>query len=425
MRDNTVTASYKRCGKCTTDKLYQWDEGQWLIFGEGFNLPPIYSVHFANQPMDGEATEEMGDADGVPIPDYYLSTGLPVYAWLYLHTGQNDGETVYMITIPVTRRAKPTDKGVPEIKVNTIDRAIEALNGAVEDAEDARDAAQAAAESVEQAATAIAGAVRFDTEQALTDGQQQQARENIGAAALGDIPTGSVRYDAEQALSEEEKAQARENIGAGTGVTETVTIDDYAGEIISDGLLEKPIAWCVYLPRLEGVEHYDLSVGVVDPETGTPQSVAYIDLTGLPEPFVEGWVEMLENGTIYITDAGGNTATLSDEPLCIQDCPFTVEAWADDSDLEVKPMIWLRYPISTKAIIENNAVQYSKAQELTAAQQAQARVNIGVEDILTKYNSVKLCDGTLPANSTVRGISFQWTGNSKCVVSGTLTSSYA
>jgi surface protein len=57
-------------------------------------------------------------------------------------------------------------------------------------------------------------AVKY-TEQELTDEQQAQARENIGAAASDDIPTDAVKYTA-QTLTDAQKTQARTNIGAGT-----------------------------------------------------------------------------------------------------------------------------------------------------------------------------------------------------------------
>lgn len=49
--------------------------------------------------------------------------------------------------------------------------------------------------------------------QTLSEEQQAQARENIGAAAIADIPTDYVAY-APQALTPEQQEQVRENIGA-------------------------------------------------------------------------------------------------------------------------------------------------------------------------------------------------------------------
>lgn len=60
------------------------------------------------------------------------------------------------------------------------------------------------------------GAIRFDGEQSLTIEQQAQARENIGAAGIGEggvVDAGAVLYT-EQTLAESQQAQARKNIGA-------------------------------------------------------------------------------------------------------------------------------------------------------------------------------------------------------------------
>lgn len=57
---------------------------------------------------------------------------------------------------------------------------------------------------------AVAGSVRYDAPQSLTDEQKAQARTNIGA----DTVQGAVLYTP-QTLSTEQQAQARENIGAG------------------------------------------------------------------------------------------------------------------------------------------------------------------------------------------------------------------
>ena len=167
--------------------LHQWDYGQVLqLFG--IDLPELYSVHFSNLPLGGEAIVEVGNADGVPIPDALLETGLPVYAWVYLHTGDSDGETAYSVTIPVIKRSQPTDGGHDPADVDSIDRAITALNGAVEAAETAQRGAetaqQAAEEAAEGAQTAVSGAVRFDGDQDLSEDEREQARANIDAASI-------------------------------------------------------------------------------------------------------------------------------------------------------------------------------------------------------------------------------------------------
>ena len=129
--DNIVKASFVFGRSTKTRGLHQWDYGQVLQF-DGLDLPSAYTVHFANQPMSGDAKTQVGGADGVDIPDEYLTTGLPIYAWVYLHTGADDGETVYSVTIPVTKRPQPTEEPPTPVQQGAIDTAIAALNEGVE-----------------------------------------------------------------------------------------------------------------------------------------------------------------------------------------------------------------------------------------------------------------------------------------------------
>lgn len=105
---NIIKAIFCKTRVCRTAPLYQYDYGQILQI-VGPQLPSAYEVHFSNQ-QHGTATTQIGGDDGVVIPDAYLQTGSPVYAWLFLHTGENDGETEYSITIPVIARARPTNE---------------------------------------------------------------------------------------------------------------------------------------------------------------------------------------------------------------------------------------------------------------------------------------------------------------------------
>ena len=137
--DNIVKASFVFGKTATTRSLRQWDYGQVLQF-EGIDLPAAYTVHFANQPISGDAKTQVGGPDGVDIPDEYLITGLPVYAWVYLHSGADDGETVYSVTIPVTKRPKPVEEPPTPQQQGAIDTAIAALNEGVETVQDIAEA---------------------------------------------------------------------------------------------------------------------------------------------------------------------------------------------------------------------------------------------------------------------------------------------
>ena len=136
-QNNIVTAKFAEHQTAAwTQHLVQWDYGQVLRF-EGLDLPEAYEVHFSNTPVAGETKTQIGNADGVTIPDEYLTSGESVYAFVYLHTGENDGETEYKITIPVTKRPRPSDEQPTPVEQSAIDQAIAALNIAVEKADEA------------------------------------------------------------------------------------------------------------------------------------------------------------------------------------------------------------------------------------------------------------------------------------------------
>ena len=137
----------------TTAPLYQYDTGIVLKIA-GIQLPTGYQVQFSNEPY-GTSTTSIGTENGVSIPSTYLESGSDVYAWLYLHTGENDSETALMIKIPVIPRAAITDEEPTTEEQSEIDELIIALNAAVDAAEDAQDAAEAAQAAAEDAQDAI------------------------------------------------------------------------------------------------------------------------------------------------------------------------------------------------------------------------------------------------------------------------------
>lgn len=134
---NVIQAKF--CGGKTyawTDTCFQWDYGQVLKF-DGIELPEAYETHFSNVAVGGNSVTQIGDADGVNIPDQFFTTGETIYAWVYLHDGEDDGETVYAVTIPVKKRPKPSNETPTPVQQDAITEAIAALNSAVDKAEDA------------------------------------------------------------------------------------------------------------------------------------------------------------------------------------------------------------------------------------------------------------------------------------------------
>lgn len=155
MSNSIVTAAIRTKGINKTRPLYQYDYGITLQL-IGAELPQSYEVHFSNT-QKGNATTQIGDENGVAIPDTYLTTGSDVYAWLYLHDGTTDGETIREILIPVIPRAKPTDQPPTPVQQSVIEEAIAALNSAVQKTgQDVTDADRSASEAAQSARDALA-----------------------------------------------------------------------------------------------------------------------------------------------------------------------------------------------------------------------------------------------------------------------------
>lgn len=130
---NIVTAVFTDGNyKTETRPLWQYDYGQILKI-EGFELPQSYEVHFSNE-LDGTSTTVIGNENGVAIPDACLAKG-KTYAWLYLHTGDDDGETVRQINIPVRGRAVISNQQPTPAQQDIITQTIAALNAAIADIE--------------------------------------------------------------------------------------------------------------------------------------------------------------------------------------------------------------------------------------------------------------------------------------------------
>lgn len=138
--------------KAITCPLFQYDYGQILKIS-GIELPASYQVQFSNTEDAGVSKTMLGDADGVQIPDEYLLTGDYIYAFVYLHETEDDGETEYVIEIPVIRRPVPSEETPTPAEQSLIDQLLAQLNQGVE-------AAEAAAEQAGQAAeTAVEGMI--------------------------------------------------------------------------------------------------------------------------------------------------------------------------------------------------------------------------------------------------------------------------
>ena len=125
MRNNVITAVAGDSLYIKTDPVFQYDYGLRLVI-EGTELPVQYEVQFGNAGEESAKTV-LGDETGVLVPDEYLRSGSDIHAWVYLHTGENDGETVYHIHTPVIGRHAISEEEITPIQHDYIEDALEAL----------------------------------------------------------------------------------------------------------------------------------------------------------------------------------------------------------------------------------------------------------------------------------------------------------
>lgn len=179
---NIVEAAIRDRCETVTRALNQYDYGQ-VLYISGVELPEAYEVHFSNTSI-GSATTSIGNDVGVAIPDMYLVTGKDVHAWIYLHAGEEDGETLYHIRIPVIRRAKPTDQDPTPVQQDVITQTIAALNVAVlnarESASEASGYADDAADHVQEAAEQAEAAKGYADNAAESADKAEQAAGQAG-----------------------------------------------------------------------------------------------------------------------------------------------------------------------------------------------------------------------------------------------------
>lgn len=172
--------------------LWQYDYGQRLII-EGLDLPTAYEVHFCNA-GDSTTKPQIGDADGVIIPDEYFLNGKDILAYIYLHTGLDDGETEYKITILVRTRQRPTDLEPTPVQQDAITQAIAALNNAVDET------AQSATESADSAAAAL------ESEQAAKASEESSSLSETNAAASATAAANSASASSDSASASADSA---------------------------------------------------------------------------------------------------------------------------------------------------------------------------------------------------------------------------
>lgn len=216
---NITNVEFGNLTMVETEPHYQYDYGQKLKFTD-LNLPSSYEVHFANDATTGIAYTQLGDSTGVAIPNALFRTGKPIFAFIYLHKGSDDGKTVYVVKIPVRSRAKPSDMVVPSEEETSIIR-------------DAIAALQAATEAVEITEEEVAEMVSDKVEEMFND---PDIGEKIGVLSIGDGTLERKKVDADFELTLQKadnswQKSERETIPFTTGSWESIYDPEGQGKI--------------------------------------------------------------------------------------------------------------------------------------------------------------------------------------------------
>lgn len=227
---NTTTATFTtgQTEAVADTRLLQWAYGQVLRL-EGLELPTSYQVDFSNTEYCGASVPKMGNSEGVQIPNKLLSTGLNVYAFIWL-IDATGGRTQYRVAIPVTPRPAPEPPDPSPEEDSAIAEAIAALNSAVDqtgqsatDAAASADAAAGSALDAEDSATlaeswAVGGTGTRDGEDYNNSRfyaeVAQQGAEKAGYAWFDvDVQTGQLVVTVSDNLAEDVSFAVNENLG--------------------------------------------------------------------------------------------------------------------------------------------------------------------------------------------------------------------
>lgn len=131
MDDNIVVALLSSVHRSVTTKAaYQYSYGMVLKI-EGVDLPGSYEAHISNS-AHGTSKTIIGHRDTIKLYDEYFVSGDNIWIWIFLHSGEDDGETVYQIIIPILKRSMIGDEPPTPVEQTAIEEAIASLNSGVE-----------------------------------------------------------------------------------------------------------------------------------------------------------------------------------------------------------------------------------------------------------------------------------------------------
>lgn len=239
-------------------------------------------------------------------------------------------------------------------KTDSVDAAVEAANEA--------------ADRAEEAAGTITGAVLYDRDQTLSGPEQQQARENIGAAATVDITPDAVLYNHAQTLTNTQRSQARDNIGAASSA-------DAAGTV-----------------------KYTVQALTPTQQSQARANIGAAASTQVIDAVLYDQVQSLTNAEKATARGNIDAAAVSDIPA--SPVLYSAQTLTDAEKAQARTNIGAE----EAGTIPEGVILYDTAQTLSAADQQQARENIGIINyVKSKYTrgGISGITNTNPTDLTV------------------------
>lgn len=230
MTSNICRANFNGGRTAQGNNRFQWDYGQILEISGIDNLPDPFVAQFSNTPVLGTAKSTVGTGGRVEIPNEYFVSGQSIYCFIVLHTGEDDGRTVYIATIPVTKRPKPIDDPITPTQQSTIDTAIAALQAGVSRAEGfAQTATEQAGIATEAATTATEAATRAEGAVADVEAAATRAETAADGAEASATAAGVSATDAESAKTAALAAKGAAETAAASAERSATDAGNYAG----------------------------------------------------------------------------------------------------------------------------------------------------------------------------------------------------
>ena len=132
---NIIKAHFGALREVTTAPVWQYNYGQKLEIDGIPNLPSTFEIHYSNSKARGTAKRWIGYNGVVDVLNEYFRSGADIWGFIFLHEGEDDGETEYVIHIPVKERSEAEDSEPTPMQRDIVDETIAALNQAMEQCE--------------------------------------------------------------------------------------------------------------------------------------------------------------------------------------------------------------------------------------------------------------------------------------------------